>query len=251
MELRGTKIGEVAGLWRYPVRSMRGETPSALEIGLGGVVGDRRYAIADPEIEELVSSAQGKRRWRALVTMSARYDGVPREDHVPPVEIETANGTTLRTDDADADLRLAEILGRPARLVREGTVKAPYGHEPVHLLTTASLKAFAAHYPTSRFAAERFRPNILLDTDKLEGFIENQWIGRVLAVGDTVRLVVKDQCKRCVMTTLAQGDLPQDPAILRVVNETNGTHAGIYADVTKAGTAKLGDAVMLVDQAPA
>lgn len=247
MELRGTKVGEVAGLWRYPVRSLRGERLKALEIGLEGAVGDRGYAIADPEIGELVSSAQGKRRWRGLVTMSARYDGVPRDGYLPPVEIETAGGATLRSDDADADLRLADILGHPARLVREGTVKAPYGHSPIHLLTTASLKAFAAHYPASRFAAERFRPNILLDTGKLEGFVESQWIGRVLAVGESLRLVVKSHCVRCVMTTLAQGDLPQDPAILQVVNETNGTHAGIYADVTRPGTPKLGDAVTLLD----
>ena len=73
-----------------------------------GVLGDRRYGIADPEIAELVSSAQGKRRWRSLVTMSARYDGALRDiglgDGVtpPPVVIETADGTTLRSDDADA-----------------------------------------------------------------------------------------------------------------------------------------------------
>ena len=247
LELRGTKVGEVAALWRYPVRSLRGEALPEIEVGLGGVIGDRRYAIADPEIEELVSAAQGKRRWRGLVTMSARYDGKPREDYVPPATIETADGDTLRTDDADADLRLVEIVGRPARLVREGTVKAPYGYAPVHLLTTASLEAFTAHYPNSRFAAERFRPNLLLDTGAIEGFVESGWIGRVLAVGESLRLVVSDHCVRCVMTTLAQGDLPQDPAILQVVNETNGTHAGIYADVTKAGAAKVGDAVMLLD----
>ncbi len=247
MELRGTKVGEIAALWRYPVRSLRGESLPALDVGLAGVVGDRRYAVADPEIEELVSAAQGKRRWRGLVTMSARYDGAPREDYVPPATVETAEGVTLRTDDADADLRLAEIVGRPARLVREGTVKAPYGYAPVHLLTTASLAALTAHYPSSRFAAERFRPNILLDTGTTEGFVESGWIGRVLAVGEHLRLVVSDHCVRCVMTTLAQGDLPQDPAILQVVNEANGTHAGIYADVTKAGAAKVGDAVMLLD----
>ena len=69
----------------------------------------------------------------------------------------------------------------------------------------------------------------------------------MLAVGEHLRLVVSDHCVRCVMTTLAQGDLPQDPAILQVVNEANGTHAGIYADVTKAGAAQVGDAVTLLD----
>ena len=63
----GRKIGEVAGLWRYPVRSLRGEALRCLPVGLDGVVGDRAYGIADPEIGELVSSSQGKRRWRGLV----------------------------------------------------------------------------------------------------------------------------------------------------------------------------------------
>ncbi len=253
MELKGTMVGEIAELWRYPVRSLRGEPRRELEVGLDGVLGDRCYGIADPEIAELVSAAQGKRRWRSLVTMSARYDGALRDIELgagaapPPVMIETADGTTLRSDDADTDLRLAQILGRPARLVREGTVKAPYGYAAVHLLTTATLAAFAARYPASRFEPARFRPNIVLDTGRLEGFVESGWIGRVLAVGDHLRLVVKEHCVRCVMTTLAQGDLPQDPAILQVVNETNGTHAGIYADVTKVGTVKLGDAVTLLE----
>ncbi len=248
MDIKGTKVGEVAALWRYPVRSLRGERLGALDIGLDGVVGDRAYGVADPEISELVSSAQGKKRWRGLVTMSARFDGTPADGaEPPPAVLETPYGATLRSDAPDVDAELSKIVGRPARLVREGTVKAPYGHAPIHLITTASLGAFTAHYPASRFAAERFRPNILLDNGALAGFVENGWIGRVLAVGEALRLVVKDHCVRCVMTTLHQGDLPQDPAILQVVNETNGTHAGVYADVTKTGTAKLGDAVMLLD----
>lgn len=248
MDLKGTKVGQVAGLWRYPVRSLRGERLAALDVGLDGVVGDRAYGIADPEIGELVSASQGKKRWRGLVAMSARFDGAPAEGaEPPPVVLETPYGATLRSDAANVDAELGKILARPARLVREGTVKAPYGHDPIHLITTASLKAFAAHYPSSRFAPERFRPNILLDTGALEGFVDNGWIGRVLAIGESLRLVVKDHCVRCVMTTLAQGELPQDPAILQVVNETNRTHAGIYADVTKTGTANLGDAVTLLD----
>lgn len=247
MDVRGTRIGEVAGLWRYPVRSLQGEKLDVLNIGLGGVIGDRRYAVADPEIEEIVSSAQGKRRWRGLVTMRARYDGAPGEETTPPAVIETEEGATLRSDAPDVDRRLSDLVGRPARLVREGSMKAPYSYAPLHLLTTASLNAFTAHYPTSRFAPKRFRPNILLDTGEQQGFIENGWIGRVLAIGESLRLVIKEHCKRCVMTTLAQGDLPQDPAVLQVVNETNNAHAGVYAEVTKPGVVKQGDAIVLVD----
>lgn len=250
---RGTKIGEVAALWRYPVRSLRGESPDSLTVALDGVVGDRAYGIADPEIGELVSSAQGKRRWRGLVTLSARFDGVPQDEApAPPVVIETPDGRTLRSDDGDVDARLSELVGQPAKLstkqaVTEGHMKEPYGHAPVHLLTTATLAALAARYPTSRFAPERFRPNVLLDSGALQGFIESRWIGRVLAIGETLRLVVNDHCQRCVMTTLAQGGLPQDPAVLQVVKEANRANAGIYADVTRPGVMKLGDPVVLVD----
>jgi len=253
MAVNGTRIGVVSGLWRYPVRSLRGERLDSLEVSLDGVVGDRAYGIADPEIGEMVSSSQGKRRWRGLVQLSARFDGVPREDGpTPAVVIETADGRVVRSDDPDIDARLGEIVGRPVKLstkeaVAEGRMKEPYGYESIHLLTTASLAAFTKHYPASRFAPERFRPNILLDTGTLEGFVENQWIGRVLAIGENLRLIVKDHCIRCVMTTLAQGDLPQDPAILQVVNETNRTHAGIYAEVTRPGEIGLGDPVVLVE----
>lgn len=253
MQPNGRKIGEVAGLWRYPVRSLRGEALQRLPIGLDGVVGDRAYGIADPEIGELVSSSQGKRRWRGLVTLSARFETEPAEDAPPPPAVmETADGRTQRTDDPAIDAWLSEAVGRPAHLstkqaVAEGRMKQPYGHEPVHLLTTASLAVFAACYPSSRFAPERFRPNVLLDTGALEGFVENGWIGRVLAIGDELRLVVSDHCRRCVMTTLAQGDLPQDPAVLQVVTEANKANAGIYASVTKPGVVRPGDPVLLVD----
>jgi len=46
-------------------------------------------------------------------------------------------------------------------------------------------------------------------------FVENSWIGRTLALGDAVRLSITGPCARCVMTTLAQGDLPMDAGILR------------------------------------
>ena len=49
--------------------------------------------------------------------------------------------------------------------------------------------------------------------DGEKGFIENEWIGRVLAIGEEVRLRVTGPCPRCVMTTLPQGDLPKDPGI--------------------------------------
>jgi hypothetical protein len=68
----------------------------------------------------------------------------------------------------------------------------------------------------------RFRPNIVVATaPDHEGFVENDWIGRTLAIGDEVRLRITGPCPRCVMTTLPQGDLPKDAGILRTAAQNN------------------------------
>ena len=86
----------------------------------------------------------------------------------------------------------------------------------VHMLTTATLDRLHELYPHGRFAARRFRPNIVVNTSSGErSFIENAWVDHTLAIGDEVRLRVTSPCGRCVMTTLSQGDLPRDPEILR------------------------------------
>jgi hypothetical protein len=45
------------------------------------------------------------------------------------------------------------------------------------------------------------------------------------------------------MTTLAQGDLPRDPGILRTAAQHNKVNVGVYARVERGGTIQCGDAV--------
>jgi uncharacterized protein YcbX len=81
----------------------------------------------------------------------------------------------------------------------------------VHLLTTATLNRLRECYPQGHFEVQRFRPNIVVDpVGGAQGFPEQAWIGQRLAIGDEVRLHITGPCGRCVMTTLAQGKLPQD-----------------------------------------
>lgn len=77
-----------------------------------------------------------------------------------------------------------------------------------------------------------------------KGFVENSWIDRVLVIGE-VRLRVFRPCPRCVMTTLPQGDLPQDHQVLRTVVESNQGNAGVRANVLQPGFVRRGDAVHL------
>ena len=80
----------------------------------------------------------------------------------------------------------------------------------VHMLTTATIDRLRELYPQGRFEARRFRPNIVVEpVNFVKDFIENGWIDHTLVIGDEVRLRSTGGCPRCVMTTLAQGDLPK------------------------------------------
>lgn len=91
------------------------------------------------------------------------------------------------------------------------------------------------------------------------GFVENGWLGQVIAVGDEVQLCVTFPCPRCVMTTLAQGDLPADPSVLRAATDNLQLFAllarrmptvGVYASVVRGGTVRVGDRVRPAGRAP-
>jgi uncharacterized protein YcbX len=121
----------------------------------------------------------------------------------------------------------------------------------LHLLTTATLARLAELEPTATFDARRYRPNFLVDVDA-SGFVENDWVGGTVALGHEVRAEVPLPTMRCVMTTLAQEDLPVDKATLRAIARHNrleipnfGTWAcaGVYATVAAGGQVTLGDPV--------
>ncbi|MCW2667650.1 MAG: hypothetical protein JWN57_2612 [Frankiales bacterium] len=122
---------------------------------------------------------------------------------------------------------------------------------PLHVLSTATLAELTRLAPGPHFDVRRYRPNVLV-ADAPEGFADESWVGGVLALGDQVRAGVSMLTMRCVMTTLAQGDLAQDRDTLRAV----ATHArreipglgswacaGVYAQVRAGGTVRRGDAV--------
>src|SRR5262249_26044043 len=100
--------------------------------------------------------------------------------------------------------------------------------------------------PQGRFEVRRFRPNVVLACAPAEsGFVEQEWVGRVLALGEEVRLRITGPCPRCVMTTLAQSDLPRDTGILRAAVQHGHGHVGVYASVERGGILRRGQGVWL------
>jgi uncharacterized protein len=123
---------------------------------------------------------------------------------------------------------------------------------PVSVMTTSTLDQLNELRPESRFDERRFRMNVIVGTGN-GGFVENDWIGRALELGDGVRLTVSLPDPRCVMTTMAQGELPKDTEILRTLVRHNridvagGLYpcAGVYATVDAPGTLHAGDQAVL------
>jgi uncharacterized protein len=123
----------------------------------------------------------------------------------------------------------------------------------VSVLTTSTIAELTELQPQSRFDLRRFRMNVIVGTTG-SGFTENAWTGRAVALGDTVRLTVALPDPRCVMTTLAQQDLPADSNVLRTLTRHNRVQvgdlgvmpcAGVYAVVATPGLVRTGDRVVL------
>jgi uncharacterized protein len=273
----GVEAGSVVGLWRYPVKSMMGEELNSAEVGDRGLVGDRRFAVVDASTGK-VAGAKNPRKWGNFFDFRAAYVEPPkRGSKLPAVRLTLPDGTVATSEQPDLAPVLSRALGREvafAEAQHDGESSGAQAEEywpdieglehrdtvtewelpagtffdlaVVHLLTTATIERLRALYPEGRFEVRRFRPNIVVATaPDQHGFVEDDWVGRTLAIGDEVRLRVTGPCPRCVMITLPQGDLPKDAGILRTAAQNNQANVGVYADVVKSGTLRRGDHVTL------
>src|SRR3954471_4021898 len=124
---------------------------------------------------------------------------------------------------------------------------------PFSVLTTSSLDRLGELEPESRFDARRFRMNLIVETPA-PGFVENDWVGRTLAIGDDVQLGIAIPDPRCVMPSLPQEELPKDSRVLKALAKNNRLDvagslypcAGVYAVAAAGGTIRKHDQVSLV-----
>ena len=271
----------VGALWRYPVKSMQGEELNATEVTRAGLLGDRQFAVVD-EATGKVAGAKNPRKWPDFFQFRAAYTRPPLLGAaLPPVRVTLPDGMSVTSEEGELPKLLSAALGREVAFAGTGAVGGPAGAgagggaacagaegldvdsdevldfdlaagsffdcAPVHLLTTASLDTLRMLYPAGRFEPRRFRPNIIVATGPdVSGFAENDWVGRDVAIGDSVVLRVFMATGRCVMTTLPQADLPKDSGILRTAARHNNAEVGVYAEVLTGGSVRRGDAVTVL-----
>jgi len=209
--------------------------------------GAARIRSDEPGVNDWLSEIVGRRVQLVATTAppaKAAYDDVwPEIEGLAPQAFIDATRTAV-TDAGQA------VSTLPVGILAPGTFQ---DLAPITLMTTSSLRTAEKAQPASRWDPHRFRSNLLVECDG-EGFVENDWVGRRLALGEVV-LEVIGPTPRCVMTTLAQPALPNDLDILRTLARHNridfkggGRFAclGVYASVVQAGRVAVGDPIRLV-----
>lgn len=268
-------------IFRYPVKSMLGESLTDVAIGENGIEGDRAWATRD----EVRGGIRGAKKLPQLMRFQATSTGGNT------AEITAPDGDTCSTntdainawlsekmahdvslwpimpaddldhyrrgapDSEDFEQELRELFGRlPNEPLPDLTAfaevmefESPPGTYfdafPLMLMTQQSLDTLSEQAPNSAFDQRRFRANLLLEVEGTdEAFPEQSWVGKELHIGDVVLKII-DTCPRCSMTTHATGDLPRDTDVMRhLVSEAEG-NLGVYAKIVKTGTVSAGQAV--------
>lgn len=262
--MRRRQVGTVAELWRYPVKSMRGERVEELLVTERGAAGDRLYAMRELKYGGIMSA----RLFAAMLQLRATCEREPSGEAPARVRIELPDGAATYAADPRADEILSRLFGFAVRLerpregpltmeeidaIREGRAFLPprdlYDEDVLHVLASGTL----AHLRRLRrgdsdFDVRRFRPNVYVDTGTgADGFIEDGWLGGELEIGaGKVRIVGIRPALRCAMTIHPQAELGPDPAILRTAAQHHGAYVGVFASVGAPGRIRTGDPVSLV-----
>jgi hypothetical protein len=208
----------VAGLWRYPVKTLAGEALEAAELSPFGVPGDRIVHVRGPE------GVRTSRRHHHLLGLhgSLGDDGAPRID-----------GHDWRSPEALALVRAA--AGDDAELVEFDGLER-FDILPLLVATDGAVREFGRD-------VRRLRPNILIGG--VHGMAETTWEEAELHIGDAV--VRMDSLRpRCPMTTVDPDTLERDPEVLRDIARRFRGRLALNSEVLVPGRISVGDEVRLV-----
>ena len=258
-------IGTVDSLWRYPVKSMRGEELDEAFAGYSGIYGDRVFAFRSSAnhkgfpyftAREQRRLLQYRPRFRYPDKAAAPVNLIEAEsrDANPlfadlaelVVDVETPDGKTLAIDDP----ALIEILRADVDQKHQVTLmqsqRAMTDCRPVSIFSLQSAQQLTEETATP-VDKRRFRANVYVDLTSDQGFAENELVGRSVRIGPKAIITVLERDPRCMIITLDPDTGEQAPAILKKVAQAHDGMAGVYGAVLVEGMLHKGDSIEVLN----
>jgi uncharacterized protein len=258
-------IGKVDSLWRYPVKSMRGEELDEAFAGFSGIYGDRLFAFrssASPKgfpyltAREQQKLLQHRPRFRHP-NKAARPVNLAEAESMGAnpvsadltelmVDVETPSGETLAIDDPALIGTLRNGIDQKHQLTLMRSERALTDCRPVSIFSLQSARQLAEETGTP-VDKRRFRANIYVDLMSAKGFAENEFVGRSLQIGPKVIVRILERDARCVMITLDPDTGEKTPTLLKKVAQAHDGMAGVYGAVLVEGMVRKGDSVEVLE----
>ena len=242
------QLGRVCEIVRYPVKSMAGVATESAFLGWHGLEGDRRFAFRRMSDNGAFPWLSASRLPQLLLYQPIGLDGSSGEPL--PTHMRTPSGAHVELRGPELRAEIADGLGSGVELMnlRHGI----FDEAPVSLISLATIAGIGwdAGFELDR---RRFRANIVVEPERSEPFLEDEWVGRIVMFGNNhprpaVSVTMCDP--RCVMLNLDPNTAEQDPRIMKTVVRLNQNNAGVYATGVRTGTIRVGDRVSLVGETP-
>lgn len=238
------EIGEIEALFRYPVKSMRGEQLDAVAMGWHGLDGDRRFAFRRVD-------ARGGFPWLTAGKLPDLISFTPlrlQEDgagDAAPTHVRTPAGDVMPLHGEALAMEVGRRFGAPVQMMH--LKHGIFDDASISLIATATVLEIG-RLANREADARRFRPNILVRTTRAIPFEEDQWVGGVLRFGDAddgpaVTVTMRDV--RCAMVNIDPDGGSSSPEMLKACVRGNENNVGVYATVTRVGALAVGQKVFL------
>jgi uncharacterized protein len=236
-------VGYIQAIYRYPVKSMAGESLERIPLGWHGLEGDRRFAFRRTAEQGGFPWLTASRLPALLLYQPVRQDGY--EDNLLPSHVVTPDGNVLGLRNGELCDEIMRRYGAEVELME--LKHGIFDEAAVSVLSLATCHR-TTHAAGKSPDIRRFRPNIVIDTQQNEPFTEDHWVGKTLIFGDTedspaVQVTIRDE--RCSMINLDPDTAQSDPALLKTVVQLNQNCAGVYGTVIRSGELAVGQTVYL------